>query len=130
MKRAYPNVPLKCTKRDTGAAFGQIRLRPGACALFSTELCGIHIVLDFDLVVGYLVLPFGWTGAPGIFASIAEIITRYHTIVCPSDMLWAGDQNFRSHLFADDGILIEPELPDRLGQSAAVWEDGSYMVIG
>ena len=103
-QRDYPNVPLKCTKRDIKAAFRQIRLNPGDWALFSTEFRGLHIGLDFDLVVGYLVLPFGWTGAPGIFASIAEIITRYHTLVCPSNMLWAGDRNCRSHLFADDGI--------------------------
>ena len=130
LKRAYPNVPLKCTKRDINAAFRQIRLHPDACALLPTEFCGLHMGLDFDLIIGYLVLPFGWTGAPGVFAIIAETITRYHTLICPSNCLWAGDQNFRSHLFADDGILIEPDLPDRLEQSAAVWEEGSFMVIG
>ena len=55
LKRAYPHVPLKCTKRDINAAFRQIRLRPDACALFSTEFCGLHMGLDFDLIIGYLV---------------------------------------------------------------------------
>ena len=106
LTRAYPHIPIKCTKRDINSAYRQIRLRPDACALFSTEFCGLHMGLDFDLVIGYRVLPFGWAGAPGVSASIAEIITRYHTMVVPSNMLWAGDQNFRSHLFVDDGILI------------------------
>ena len=65
-----------------------------------------------------------------MFASIAEIVTRYHTLIFPSNPLWGGGQNFRRHLFAADGVLIEPDLSDRLGQSAAVLEDGSFMVIG
>ena len=129
-KRSYPNVPLKCTKRDINAAFRQIRLRRDACALFPTEFRGLHMGLGFDVIIGYLVLPFGWAGAPGIFASIAELITRYHTLTCPSNSLWAGDRNFRSHLFADDGILIEPDLSGRLEQSDAVWEEGSFMAMG
>ena len=130
LKRDYPNFPLKFTKRDIDAAFRQIRLRPEACALFPTEFFGLHMVLDFDSVVGYLVLPFGWTGAPGIFAIIADIITRYHTMTGPSNLLWVGGRNLRSHLLVEDVILIEPYLSDRLEQSADVWEDGSFMVIG
>ena len=106
--RAYPCAPTKCAKRDTDSSFRPIRLRPGACPIFSTEFRGLHFGLDFDLVIGYLALPFGWAGDPGVFASIAGIVTRYHTLVHPPNMLWDGDQNFRSHLFAGDGILIEP----------------------
>ena len=130
LKRAYPHVPLKCAKRDIDAAFRQIRLRPDACTLVPTEFCGVHVALDFDLIAGYLVLPFGWTGPPGVFASISEIITRYRTLIFPSNSFWSGDQNFRSHLFAGAGILIGPDLSDRLEQSADVWGEGSLMVIG
>ena len=42
-------------------------------------------------------------------------------------MIWAVGRNFRSHLFAGDCILIEPESPYRLEQSASAWGDGSYM---
>ena len=51
-------------------------------------------------------------------------------MVSPPNVLWAGGQNFRSHLFVDDMILIEPALDNRLGQSSGVWGEGSYMAIG
>ena len=130
LKKSYPNVPIKCTKRDINSAFRQIRLHPDAASLFATEFQGSTLGLNYDIIVGYLVLPFGWTGAPGVFASIAEIITRFHNLSSPANPLWAGDHPFQSHLFVDDGILIEPDIAGRLEQSATTWECGSFLVIG
>ena len=48
LKRAYQCIPTKCTKRDINSSFRQIRLRPDACVLFTTEFRGLHIGLDFD----------------------------------------------------------------------------------
>ena len=130
LNRAYPHISTKCAERDINSAFRQIHLHPDACVVFSTEFCGLHMGLDFDLIIGYLVLPFGWTGAHGAFASIARIIARYHTTVIPSNTLWGGGRNSRSRLFVGDGVLIEPALAGRLEQSSGVCEEGSYMVIG
>ena len=99
LNRAYPNFPLNCAKRDINSAFRQIRLHPDACAHFSTDFRGVPRALDFDIVVGYLVLPFGWAGGPGVFASIADLVTRLHTLSRPTSPLWEGGQNFRSRLF-------------------------------
>lgn len=99
LNRAYPHIPTMCTKRDINFAFRQTRLRPDSCALFATEFCGLYMGLDFDLAICYLAWPFGWPGAPGVFDSIAEITTRYHTMVSPANMLRIGDRDFRSHLF-------------------------------
>ena len=90
LKRAYHNAPPICTKRDINAATRQILLRPDARALFSTEFRGHHMGLDLDIAIGYIVLPFGWAGAPGIFASVAKLIPRYRTLTCPSNSLWNG----------------------------------------
>ena len=37
LKKSYPHVPIKCTKRDINSSFRQIRLRPDAASLFATE---------------------------------------------------------------------------------------------
>ena len=86
--------------------------------------------MEYDIITGYLVFPFGWAGAPGIFGSIAEIITRFHNLSSPANPLWAGDHPSQSHLFADGGILIEPDIAGRLDQSAITWGRGSFLVIG
>ena len=65
---------------------------------------------DFDcaIISGYLALPLGWTGAPGVFACVAEIITRRHNSPSPPKVRWAGAQPFRIHLLVGGGILIGP----------------------
>ena len=78
--RPYPNVPIKCANRDTSSACRQIALLPDDASLFATEFRGSLLGLDYDIIVGYLVRPFGWTGAPGVFAIVAEIITRCHNL--------------------------------------------------
>ena len=129
-KLDYQNVLIKCTKREINSDFRQIRLRPDSRALFSAEFQGSSSGVDYDIIVGYLVLPFGWAGAPGAIASIAEISTRYHNLLSPANELWAGGNIFRIHLFAGDGIPIEPMLASRLEQSASTWEKGIFMAIG
>ena len=130
LKKSYPHVPTKCTNRDINSAFRQIRLHPDAAALFATEFRGDILDLEWGIISGYLVLPFGRDGAPGVFASIAAIITRFHNLSSPANPLWAGDHPFRIHLFADDGILIEPDIAGRLEQIAATWGRGSFLAIG
>lgn len=61
---------------------------------------------DYDIILGYLVLPIGWAGGPGVFASISEIITRYRMLSPPANEFRGGDRPFRSHVFVDDGIAI------------------------
>ena len=40
LKKSYPHVPIKCTKRDINSALRQIRLHPDAASLFATEFHG------------------------------------------------------------------------------------------
>lgn len=130
LNRTYPNVPLKCAKRDINAASGQIRPRSDSSPLFHTGSTGSDIGTSIDVISGYLVLPFGWAGAPGVCASVAEIITRYHNLSSPSNVLWDGDTPFKSRSFVEDGIPIAPDLSGRLSLCVAVCKEGSYMVIG
>ena len=93
------------------------------------EFDGSGFNLEYDITVGYLVSPFGWAGAPGDFASSAEISTRYRNRSSPFNALWSGCQPFRSHLAAGDGALTGADCADRPIQSASTREYGSYLVI-
>ena len=74
LKSAYPNVQTKCDNVDINADVRQIRMRPDACPLFPTEFDGVGLNIPFDVIVAYLGLAFGRDGAPGVFASVAEIM--------------------------------------------------------
>ena len=50
LKRSYPNVSIKCNKRDINSTFRQIRLRPGDASLFDTEFRGALLCLDYDII--------------------------------------------------------------------------------
>ena len=106
-------------------------MRPEACALFSTEFDGSRLNLDFDIIVGYRLLPLVGRAHLEFFPAFPKSL---HGIIIIPHLLTtlgqAGDQSFRSHLFADDGILSEPDFPDRLIQGASTWEFGSFMVSG
>lgn len=130
LERAYPNIPTECTERDINSVFRQIRLQPADCSLFSTEFRGSLLGVDFDIIVGYMALPFGWTGAPGIFASIDELITRHRNLSSPANVIWDWGLPFRIHSFVYGGALIVPTHARRLEQTAAAWEEGGFMVIG
>ena len=129
LKRAYSNAPILCTKRDINAAFRRIRLRAHSLRLFATEFASVVQNLPFDIAAIYLARPFGWGGSPGVTASIAEIITRYRNVPSPPNVPCAGDFPCKSRLFADDGILIEPQLAVRLTICADTWGKGSFAAM-
>ena len=118
----YHNVHLERTNRDINSAFRQIRLRTDSEEPPAAEFRGALLGLDYadDVVILSYLLVGVW--APRVFASVSEIVTRYHNLSPPSNVLRASDRPFRSQLFVEDGILIEPELVNRLRQSASTWE--------
>lgn len=65
-----------------------------------------------------------------MFSRISEIATRHRNLSSPSNALRDGDLPRESHLFVDDGVLIGPDLADRLRLRTDVCGEGSYMVIG
>ena len=72
-------------------------------------------------VAFYLVPPFGWSGSPGFFAHIASGIPKWHNARDPPNPENSGGESIASFLFADDGILAEPNLGTRCGESALCW---------
>lgn len=123
-------MSLRSALSDISASFRQIRLRPDYDALFATEFRGASFGLDCDIILGHFVLSFGWAGAPRIFASVSEIITRYRNLPPPSNVFWADGRPFRCHLLVDDGVMIAPELANRLRQGASTWGGGGVVVTG
>ena len=71
-KTNYPQIPLIGTKRDIDAAFTRCRIHPDDAALFSTEFSVRAHGEDVCVIFFYMVLPFGFTGSPGIFGRMMQ----------------------------------------------------------
>ena len=130
VNRAFPTSDVSVTKRDIASAFKLRRIHPDSARLFGTEFHGWGFEIGFDVVAFYLCLPFGWSGSPGEFASIARAIPKWHRSHAPSDPSWNSCHNFSSFLFVDDGIPVGPSLGNREEQSTSCLEEGANLTFG
>ena len=82
-----------------------------------TEFPGKEMGLEYDLVFLRLALPFGWSTSPGYFQACAGLVTYLRCLRKPMSPI-DGRLAFSSHMFVDDAMIVDVDLPDRPGQSA------------
>ena len=58
-------MQILLSKKDVKSAFKLVWVSPESSAIMCIELLGSHLGLDYDVAAVYLVLVFGWVGAPG-----------------------------------------------------------------
>ena len=114
MHGLYPWVELVAAIRDIVSAFLLLRIRPALSLLMATEFPEIHMPLQRDLVRIYLVMPFGWDGAPPNFARLGDAIASAHLKCGLSRGTMRLNHAFPPAMYVDDGISIELNMPRRL----------------
>ena len=129
LKTSAPGIKVVGTKRDIDAAFTRCRLHPDSCTLFGTEF-----EVDKDrgdsVVFFYLVLPFGFTGSPGIFGRLMQAVQSFHRLHRPVNPQWNGVEGLSAEVYIDDGMFIELEMGQRPRISVEVWEKGVRLFLG
>ena len=83
-----------------------------------------------ELVVFYLVMIFGWVGAPGEWMAWAWACVLYHTHWSPRVGGRDGPEAFRCWALMDDTVLVEPVLGLRPWLSAFAFEEGAKLLFG
>ena len=66
-RRRLPMMTATLRKRDIGGTFSRIFIRPDLSRLMMTEMDGRLLGLDDNVMVIYLLLPFGWVSSPSYF---------------------------------------------------------------
>ena len=126
----FPGIPIDGTKRDIDAAFARCRLRPDASLMFATEFAIKVGGIEKGVVFFYMVLPFGFSGSPGIFGRVTQGVRWLHARFHPVNRIWDGLQSFISEIFVDDGMFLEARLGTRQQQSVEKWEWAATKLLG
>ena len=128
LRAANPGIRILGTKRDIDAAFTRCRFHPDCAVLFGAEFS--HSDPTNSLVFFYLVLPFGFTGSPGIFCRIMCAVQHFHKLHTVSHKHLNGSLPLDAHVFIDDGMFMEPDLANRPQISVETWELGARLFLG
>ena len=126
----YPGLPLVGTKRDEDSAFTRCRLRPDASSMFSTEFTIKIGEVETGVIFFYMVLPFGFSGPPGIFGRVMQGVKWLHSRYHPLNPIWDGPNSFISEIFVDDGMFLEARLCTRPKQCVEKWERAATQLLG
>ena len=97
--------------------------------MFGTEF-DVRGDKNSTLVFFYLVLPFGFSGPPGIFGRIMDAVQEYHRSFAPSHPLWNDCALFLAHVFVDDGMFLEASVGHRQHQTVEVWGRAAVLFYG
>jgi hypothetical protein len=89
----------------------------------------IQLVLQ-HIVALYLVMTFGWVGAPGAFMAVTWIMKQLHASHRLKDRSWHDIVPFHSFFLVDDQVLVEPHLGLRAPMSVALAEACTQQVLG
>ena len=148
----YPKLPILAAKRDIEGAFRLAWLDPADASLFAGEMpwrpdcmaetdgepSGARLPqsgpADRDpqggLLAIYLVLSFGFNGAPGEWMAWATATKQFHFAHRPAITDRDGPERFQSEILMDDAVLVEPLLGLRPWVSASAYEAGAKLMLG
>ena len=125
-----PGFDIEMTKRDIASAFRLLRLHPALALVMCTELPGGELGQVHDVVVFYLVMPFGWNGSPANFAVFGDSISLIHAQFGMGRPDWFLPIPFLSRLYVDDGLLFDIKNAIRQLANTTTWEAITVGVLG
>jgi len=131
-QQRFPVIDVLISKKDIAEAFRQLLQALADIGLFGADFDGEAWGLPERslLITVYMVLTFGWTGAPGEWMAWAWLVKILHSRWGPRDPEWEDVVAFHSQFLMDDQIIIEPDLGTRAQQSVECADACTTRVLG
>ena len=108
MAVSIPGLIIEMTKRDIASAFLPIIATTSiSISLDVYRTDGDHFGRPRDLVLFYLVAPFGWNGAPTNFAIFGDAISSIRARFGVNNPSWYTTLPRQYRLYVDDGMLFD-----------------------
>ena len=121
---------MKLNKRYDGSAFMRLDTRPESSVILATEFNGIWAGSTSDIITMWPTLSFGWSASPGDFQTPGDFATQRRRSISPNRPDVDCIRSFHSVMFADDAILADVDIGDRLNQVASSWGDSCRVGLG
>ena len=80
--------------------------------------------------MGFLILPFGFSGSHGLFQVTTDDVEAIHAATWSSYPSIDGARAFHCHIFADGGIFVEPRLGRRQIEAVECWDRAAQRILG
>ena len=125
-----PNLPVMLSKKDISEAFRWLWFVMSSIGLFSSDIPGKEFDMLGTIIALYLVMPFGWSGAPGEWMIFAWLLKQYHAAWKPANPNLEGRYGYLSLFLMDDQVLIEALLGSRVWESIRLAEEGARRILG
>jgi hypothetical protein len=98
--------------------------------MFSTRFSNGQAGLKQSLVLIWLVLIFGWRGGPGCFVQFGALLKLLHANFKPFESKFNDDDPFRSMIWMDDLVVVEPDIRQRAIISLGIAEGVCHKLFG
>ena len=121
---------IVCVKLDVAEAFKRLWLCLEDAGCFAADLPGKEFGVAGIMTALYLVLTFGWTGAPGEWMVPAWVMQQFHAAWGPARPDWDGPENFTSAFLMDDQVLVEPAVGRRAWESKRLAQEAMASLLG
>ena len=122
LQRQFSTLPVMMAKRDIPSAFRRILLHPHLIHIFTTDIPGDVMGRMADIFTGHLPMSFGWVASPAYFKLHTDAIASVRSYFWKGGSLSGGRERFASYIYADDWMLIECPIGNRLSACASCWE--------
>jgi hypothetical protein len=118
----FPGIPLLIAKKDIADAFKWLWVLAESAGLFSTNFPDSKTGIGANLILMWLVLNFGWRGGPGCFVQFGTLLKLMHANFKPDRPSWHDVVPFKSMIWMDDLVVLEPDIGHRGIMSLGVAE--------
>jgi hypothetical protein len=118
----FPGIPLLIAKKDIADAFKWLWVLAESAGLLSTNFPDSKTGLGANLILIWLVLNFGWRGGPGCFVQFGTLLKLMHANFKPGLPSWHDVVPFKSMIWMDDLVVLEPDIGHRGIMSLGVAE--------
>jgi hypothetical protein len=126
----HPGIAILMARRDIADAFKWLWILAESAGMFSTRFSKGQAGIKQSLVPIWLVLNFGWRGGPGCFVQFGTLLKLLHANFRPAGPKFNDEVPFRSMIWMDDLVVIEPDLGHRALVSLGIAEGLTHKIFG
>ena len=123
-------VPVLLVKKDISEAFKWLWMSLADVGRVGTDVPGEAFGVSGLITALYLVMVFGWSGAPGEWMAFAWAMKLLHAAFGSPDPLWDDAPAFSSAFLMDDQVLVEPDIGRRVWRSVRLAEQAAALALG